>query len=199
MNKTGKFIDHYNHLTDTYLRDALIFFYNQLPYTPSIYDFGCGDASYSKALVQSNPDIDVAAYDGNPLTPELTGGFGGVLDLASNLQLSKRDWVICFEVGEHVPKKYESILLDNLFHHADKGVILSWATPGQGGNDHVNEQENSYIISEARSRGFDINSSYTKAFRAGISPTPEKKKDKNASRLAGKLYWFKNTIMIFEK
>ena len=47
---------------------------------------------------------------------------------------------MCLEVLEHIPGEHESIVLDNVVRPALEGVVLSWATPGQGGYFHVNEK-----------------------------------------------------------
>ena len=50
------------------------------------------------------------AYDGNPNTPEMTGGIGKVLDLSERFDLGKKfDYVVSLEVAEHIPKEYEEI------------------------------------------------------------------------------------------
>ena len=48
-------------------------------------------------------------------------------------------------MGEHIPKIYEKIFIDNLDNNNTKGIIISWAVKGQGGVGHVNEQNNEYI------------------------------------------------------
>ena len=57
----------------------------------------------------------------------------------------KYDWVISLEVGEHIPKEYENIFIENLHKNNIRGIVLSWAIKGQGGDGHVNEQDNYYI------------------------------------------------------
>jgi 2-polyprenyl-3-methyl-5-hydroxy-6-metoxy-1,4-benzoquinol methylase len=60
----------------------------------------------------------------------------------------KFDCVISLEVGEHIPQKSESVFINNLISHTKQYLILSWATPGQVGDAHVNEQDADYIISK---------------------------------------------------
>ena len=44
-----------------------------------------------------NAGFDAVGYDGNPYTPELTEGFGKVLDLTRRYDLEKKfDWVQSF-------------------------------------------------------------------------------------------------------
>ena len=136
----------------------------------TILDLGCGNGFYVKILTQNG--FKCEAYDGNPYTETLTNGYGKVKDLSIPFDLDhKFDLVMSFEVGEHIPKEYESIFIDNICKHSNNLIILSWAIPGQGGRGHVNEQSNEYIINQ-------------------IS---------ELLRKSASISWFKNTIMVFKK
>src|SRR5512147_1480448 len=137
------------HHTDDGLMAALASF---LPAGAYVLDVGCGDGAYTRALRKAG--IDCYGYDGNPNTPAITGGLCKIADFARPLVLGLYDWVLCLEVGEHIPAEYESALLDNLDRHAKKGIILSWAVPGQGGREHVNERSNAYIKEQLAGLGF---------------------------------------------
>lgn len=148
----------------------------------SLVDFGCGDAEYVKYFKQFKK-LYCEAYDGNPYTETITSGLGKVLNLSESINLEKKfDCVLSLEVGEHLPKEYEQIFIDNLVNHSNNLIIISWAIPGQGGEGHYNEQDNRYIINEFQKRNFIINKEETVKLR------------KNAS-----ISWFKHTIMVFEK
>jgi hypothetical protein len=56
--------------------------------------------------------------------------------------------------GEHIPEKYEAVYLDNIFRHADEGIILSWAVPEQGGLSHINNKPIEYVSKVMRENGF---------------------------------------------
>lgn len=90
------------------------------------------------------------------------------------------DWVMSLEVGEHLPKQYEQVLLENIARHAKVGVVLTWATPGQGGHAHVNEQPNEYVIEKLATLGLKYDKEQSIAYRA-----------------VAELPWFKKTIMVF--
>ena len=96
--------------------------------------------------------------------------------------LGKFDWAITIEVGEHVPKSSEQVFLDNIVSLGKKGVILSWAIPGQGGNQHINEQSNEYIVNEMERRGLTYNEPQSMKFREAVQ----------------KHSWLRKTIMVFE-
>ena len=177
--KTGIWKIRTKHRHDIGLLNSLVLFFKNSNFT--VYDFGCGDASYSKTLIENG--IDIKCYDGNPNTVTITDGLGEILDLASNFELSLRDWVICFEVGEHIPKEYESKFIENLCKHATKGIILSWASIGQSGSGHVNCQDDTYIRSCLRRYGFVTNKKIENIFKNNIINRK----------------YFRKTIMVFEK
>ncbi len=147
----------------------------------TVGDFGCGSGEYVKTLLEHQ--IACEGYDGNPCTPQITGGLAQVADLGQPLYLGKTfDWILCLEVGEHIPKEYEQIFIDNLNRHNTKGIILSWAVPGQGGHGHFNEQPNQYIKNILRRLGYFNDVAAEKIMREKAS-----------------LPWFKNTLMVFRK
>lgn len=145
----------------------------------TLVDFGCGDASYVKYFI--NNGIECQAYDGNPNTEEITGNIGKVLDLSQSFKLDKKfDCVLSLEVGEHLPKEYEQIYIDNITKHTNNLLILSWAVPNQGGDGHFNERENRYIINQLENKKFKVDSNETINLRKQST-----------------LDWFKYTIMVF--
>jgi hypothetical protein len=170
-----------NHVHDQSLCNQLIVFLKKNNIN-TLVDFGCGTGEYVKKFIKEN--IHCEAYDGNPNTEILTGGIGKVLDLSNTFDLNKQfDCVLSLEVGEHIPKKYEQIFIDNICHHTNKFLILSWAVIGQGGHGHFNCQNNKYIIEQLEKRHF-------------IYQTQESNILRNSSSNA---WWFKNTIMVFRK
>ena len=105
---------------------------------------GCGDGSYVKKFNSSG--LNCEGYDGNPNTVEETNGLCKIIDLSKPFTLeNKPEWILSLEVGEHIPKKYEKIFIENINNNNTKGVVLSWALPNQGGLGHFNEQPNNYI------------------------------------------------------
>jgi hypothetical protein len=92
------------------------------------------------------------------------------------------DMVISLEVGEHIPERWESIYIDNLTRNARSYILMSWAVEGQPGDGHVNGRSNEYVINQMKSRGYTINWPVSRYLRKSAS-----------------LWWFKNTIMLFER
>lgn len=147
----------------------------------SVADFGCGMGTYVKTLQENN--INASGFDGNPNTPQLTNNLCSVLDLSLPIQFNEIfDWVMSLEVGEHLPPKFEDIYMNNLHNNNKYGIILSWALKGQGGDGHVNEQNNDYIKTKMCNLGY-------------VNDIDSENKIRNASRI----WWFKNTVMVFRK
>jgi len=65
----------------------------------------------------------------------------------------KADVVLCLEVAEHLEEKYADILIDNICKLGDT-IIFSAAIPGQGGNNHLNEQWQTYWAKKFYERGY---------------------------------------------
>jgi hypothetical protein len=147
----------------------------------TVLDLGCGPGFYVKNIKDITTNLK--CYDGNPNTPTLTNGLCGVLDLSKDFNLNDIfECVLSLEVGEHIPKEFESIFLDNITKHSSNMVILSWAIEGQTGDGHVNCQNNDYIISEMDKRGFVYDETTSLNVRS-----------KNV------VFWFKNTFMVFKR
>ena len=146
----------------------------------SLLDLGCGTGAYTKEL--SKICSSAKGYDGNPNTKKISEGLCDVADLTKNHNFEKVNWVLCLEVGEHIPKQFEKVLFKNITNHSTEGVILSWGIPGQPGDGHVNCQSNDYVINKMFSYGFKIDVETSIKLRE-----------------SAELWWFKNTLMCFKK
>lgn len=168
------------HLFDSTLAYCILNFLQDNK-TQTCVDFGCGDGSYTKYFNENN--IITKGYDGNPFTPEITDGLCSIIDLSAPFNLKETyDCVMSLEVGEHIPKRYEQIFIQNLIDHSHNLIILSWAIPGQGGHGHVNCADNSYIKDIFKAKHF-LN-------RLHIE---------NILRQSATYNWFHNTIMVFQR
>ena len=95
------------------------------------------------------------SYDGAPFSESLSDGRVKYLDLSiPQYGLPVYDYIISMEVAEHVPAEYESIYIDNLVRHAKKGIVLSWAVPGQPGTSHVNCKSFEDVVKIMAEKGF---------------------------------------------
>lgn len=155
---------------------------NYLDKTKKLYDFGCGLGDYLFHLKQ-NGFVDLVGYEGNLLEQKV---FDNIFqqDLTEKFQVTECGNVLCLEVGEHIPAKYQDAFLDNITAACNHKLILSWAIRGQQGFFHVNCLNNEEIIPEIEKRGFVFLQSDSLSARKSIGDECD---------------WFKNTILIFEK
>lgn len=130
----------------------------------TVYDIGCGNGFYTSKINSNN--LQCIGIDGNPNTESIPLCIR--LDLSSPLNLPPQDAVFSLEVGEHIPKSFEGIFLDNICKLCKKLLIISWAIPGQGGLGHANCQANQYIINQVESRGFKFNMDVTNRLKNNL-------------------------------
>ena len=164
------------HCFDQSLCNSIIEFISEKKFS-SLYDLGCGLGGYVFQIKKNGFKID--GYDGNPHTDKLTYGLCKVLDLSKPQSLELRDCTISLEVGEHIPKEFEQVFINNLCK-SSKNIILSWAVEGQNGYGHVNCRNNDYVINQIESRGYRYDDVVSKKLREKSN-----------------LSWFKNTLMDF--
>jgi 2-polyprenyl-3-methyl-5-hydroxy-6-metoxy-1,4-benzoquinol methylase len=77
-------------------------------------------------------------------------------DLAYPLKLERQfDLVQSLEVAEHLPEQASEQFVDSLVRHG-RLVLFSAATPGQGGENHINEQPWEYWRAKFAARNFEL-------------------------------------------
>jgi hypothetical protein len=155
-----------------------------------LIDFGCGMGDYLKKL-HNNGFSNLHGFEGE--VRKGSPNFVDSWDLTNPIKnyknydhLKKNAYnSICLEVGEHIPKQYESIFLDNITSLTTNKIILSWAIIGQLGDGHVNCMNNDEVILKMNELGFNYLENDSIIARNSVSP-----------EIAS---WFLNTIMIFQK
>jgi cyclopropane fatty-acyl-phospholipid synthase-like methyltransferase len=95
----------------------------------------------------------------------------------------RADVVLSTEVAEHLPEKYADRFVELLSASAPV-VVMTAATPGQGGTGHVNEQPNEYWIEKLARRGFEYRVTTTRAWR-------ERWRERAVAS------WYANNVMVF--
>ncbi|XP_042865378.1 uncharacterized protein LOC122248974 isoform X2 [Penaeus japonicus] len=136
-----------------------------------------------KANLDQKPQVirSWKGFDGAANIEKMTDGKIKELELGKPVDLGTRfDWVMSIEVGEHIPAENEDVFMDNLVKHACKGVVLSWAVPGQPGHHHINNRRNDYIINKMEKRGMIHDQQTQTHIRTVIYA-----------------HWLKNTLMVF--
>ena len=108
----------------------------------SVVDLGCGRAAWLAAFaelgVTDSLGIDGHYVDQSKLLIDCSRFRAA--DLCRPIDVGRRfDLALCLEVGEHLPGRASTILVESLAAAAPL-VLFSAAIPGQGGTSHINEQ-----------------------------------------------------------
>ena len=129
----------------------------QILHHKTIVDLGCGTGTWLWVATQLGSE-EVYGYDGDYIPRNLLmidESCFEATDLSNRISGNKKyDLAISMEVGEHLPESAADIFVDNICCQADT-VLFSAAHPGQGGDDHINEQPKSYWVSKFASRGYE--------------------------------------------
>jgi len=147
-----------------------------------VYDFGCGMGRYLDDLYAAGHP-DVVGVEGDPPSPSKPYAMIAA-NLCEPLSLGKTGVVMSLEVGEHIPAAYTAVYLDNLFRHADRHLLLSWAVRGQGGHGHVNELNNDEVVSLIERNGFAHVAEASMAARTVAEDL---------------CWWFRGSFLVFER
>lgn len=126
----------------------------------SILDIGCGLGTWLSAAKEMGVS-EVMGIDGDYVNKEILFKYIQPsefipFDLRKNIDLGKKfDLCICLEVAEHLPANSSDTLIESLVRHSDS-ILFSAAIPGQGGQNHVNEQWASYWVGKFGKHGFKV-------------------------------------------
>jgi len=185
VSQTGYWItdDHDFHRHSPKLAEWISDFLGKQKSVPVI-DMGCGLGNYLahlqgngfKKLVGVEGSKSKASVFQNIINKDLSAPFDITKNYAGN--------VVSLEVGEHIPKDFQSVYVENLARHCTGFLIMSWATRNQPGLSHINCLDNYEVISAVEDAGFKY------------MPVDSIDARNNADE---ETYWFKNTILIFEK
>jgi hypothetical protein len=121
----------------------------------SVADFGCGRGAWLSVWAEAG--MSVSGVDG-PYVDKgdllMNPGNFQIADLARPIDLGRQfDLVQSLEVAEHLPAERAGQFVDTLTAHSAY-VLFSAAVPGQGGENHVNEQPLDYWRAIFRQRGY---------------------------------------------
>lgn len=123
----------------------------------SVLDVGCAQGAWLRAWKEAGV-AEIAGVDGSyvdrsrlqiPAESFVDRDISQAFDLGRSFDL-----VQCLEVAEHLPAAQAATLVDNLVRHGTT-ILFSAAPPGQGGENHVNEQPYEYWRALFRERGYD--------------------------------------------
>lgn len=121
----------------------------------SVLDVGCGAGAWLS--VWKTFDAKVTGLDGDYVTPEqllIEPEEFISTDLRSNFSLDRKFTIVqSLEVAEHLPEASAAGFVTSLCDHSDL-VLFSAAAPGQGGENHINEQPYSYWRDLFQTQGY---------------------------------------------
>ena len=90
------------------------------------------------------------------------------------------EWAMSLEVGEHLPESCLGTYTRLLARSATRGLLLSWAHPGQGGHCHISTRSGEWVKATFGRFGWALDAELTARAR-------------NASKLG----WLRRNIMAF--
>ncbi|MEM7135901.1 MAG: class I SAM-dependent methyltransferase [Myxococcota bacterium] len=123
----------------------------------SVLDLGCGCGIWLARWIQGGA-ADATGIDGDYVDPSslaipsdrfVAGDLGAPVNLGRKFDLAQS-----LEVAEHLPPERASGFVADLCEHADI-VFFGAAPPGQGGENHINEQPYDYWRALFAQRGYD--------------------------------------------
>ncbi len=154
-----------------------------------VIDVGCGSGAFIAKLNQLGVSAVGLEYSEKGI--EICRGKGLTVyaynlesDLPLPLQEREFSMACSFEVAEHLPSALADRFVEILCSLSDK-IVITAATVGQGGLDHVNEQPHSYWIEKFDQRYYRYNNELSLILR-------EKWKAGGAAQ------WYFNNVMVFE-
>ena len=121
----------------------------------SVVDVGCGIGTW--ASVAKSLGCAVKGLDGPhvPVEQRLIGPAEFVeTDLLRFAGIGRFDLAICLEVVEHLPESHADPIVDGLCASADV-ILFSAAIPLQGGENHINEQWQSFWAAHFDELGYE--------------------------------------------
>jgi SAM-dependent methyltransferase len=124
----------------------------------SVIDVGCGIGTFL-AVLQKMGLQDVMGVEGawlNPQMLEVDKQLVQIADLEKPLYINRKfDMAICLEVAEHLQESSAATIVQSLVGLSDI-ILFSAALPGQGGQNHINEQWPSYWQEKFKVHGYDF-------------------------------------------
>lgn len=133
-----------------------------IPKGKSIIDIGASIGRYFPYFEEAG--YNVSGIDGSVGIEKITNGRVSHFDLTSphvhDLH-SVADWGLFIEVGEHIPKKFEDTVIDNVCQMPREGLIIAWANENAIGRDHVNCHDENYVVEQFSRWGWVVDNNLT--------------------------------------
>ena len=151
----------------------------------SVIDIGCGIGTWLEVFARFG--IEILGVDGDYVNKKMlhiSKDYFIEADLENDIldHLGRFDIVINLEVAEHIKESSANHHVNNLCTLSDI-IIFSAAVPGQGGQNHINEQWLDYWTKKFNTHGFVLRD----CFRS------------NLWNNANIDWWYKQNMVVFQK
>lgn len=111
--------------------------------------------------------MNVNSFDGTAGISTVTRGQVQYMDLSSEVvsvvYRKNYEFTTCIEVLEHIPKTSEDVVLKNIAAMTRLDTVITWTTPGQPGNHHVNPRPKNEVVALFEQHGLFLCPKTTKA------------------------------------
>jgi len=144
------------HENTVYAAEKIIQILTDYIHPKSVVDVGCGTGTFL-SVFHKNGVTDITGIDGDWIDRKLIEIPRKKFmphDLTIDLHLPRRfDLAMSLEVAEHLT---DGEKFANLLTLLSDDILFSAAIPFQGGNNHVNEQWQSYWVEQFNKRGYHV-------------------------------------------
>lgn len=153
------FYQTYGHEAEKMSRWFLPLLNSVIPFN-SLVDVGAGEGHYLKWLEDNRPEVKAIGLEGSPAVDRrMVTRMNPIIKIdlrtyGQAFRIAERfDIALSLEVAEHIEEEYSDTFIDALCSLSDV-VVMTAASPGQGGLMHVNEQLRSYWEKKFFARGY---------------------------------------------
>lgn len=150
----------------------------------SVYDFGCGDGYYLKEISARVHGRCVGLEGAKEIPDQKFPWIFYPIDVATPFRVGPPGNVMSIEVAEHISAERIPGLLENINRHCRSKLVLSWAVRGQAGIRHISCRNEDEVMKMIIPMGFNYLEDLSKTWR---------------EQAGEDLWWFKQTIYIFER
>lgn len=136
----------------------------------SVIDFGCGIGQHLIVFHKSGKrtkgiDISDICKQENLIPSENIE----IKDLAEDWDIEEKlDCGLCLEVLEHIPEENTETAVRNISESVRETLLVSAATPNQGGTHHVNERPKKFWIKKFEEKGFNFKPEITESIKQDL-------------------------------
>jgi SAM-dependent methyltransferase len=147
-----------NRILSEYSSSVIVSLVSRIFEVDSVVDFGCAQGTWLNEWKRHGAKavfgLDGSFVDINSLVIEKDEF--QVCDLSKSVALDRQfDLAESLEVAEHLPGDSAPIFVESITRHSGR-VLFSAAPPGQGGVDHINEQNYEYWRDLFDARGYRL-------------------------------------------